>query len=53
MPRETFTTPAGATTSTWTCKRCGRAFPMDDLVEDLCDDCYDSDEHDHTPAGGR
>jgi hypothetical protein len=46
MPRETFTTGAGATTSTWTCKRCGFAYPKDDLVEDLCESCIDDDEWD-------
>jgi hypothetical protein len=46
MPRETFTTPAGLTTSTWTCKRCGRAFPKDDLIDDLCPDDIDDDEYD-------
>jgi hypothetical protein len=59
--RETHTTPLGATTSTWVCRRCGLAFPKEELVEDLCTDnnrygpvgCYDADEHGEPTDEGR
>jgi len=44
MPRETHTTDGGAITSTWTCRRCGWAYPKDELVDDLCEECIDDDE---------
>jgi len=46
MPVETHTTDGGSIVTTWVCRRCGWAYPKTDLVDDLCEDCYDDDEKD-------
>ena len=52
VPVGVTTTTTVVTSSTWTCRRCGRAFPKEELTNDLCTDgnryggvgCYDEDE---------
>ena len=52
VPVGVSVTSTTVSTSTWTCRRCGRAFSKEDLTDDLCTDgnkyggtgCYDDDE---------
>lgn len=59
MAFETYTTPGGTRIRTPVCRRCGRAFPLTELVNGLCVDgnryggqgCWDEDEE--TSARGQ
>lgn len=58
MAFEEHTTAGGTKIRTPVCRRCGRAFPVDELVKGLCVDgnryggqgCWDEDEEESSPA---